>query len=66
MGAADLTIDPDSLDAAEGVYWTRRNWQMGLNSAGRLELRRPTQRKEKGKSLRYYAAEEKMHLEAVS
>lgn len=66
MGAADLTIDPDNLDVAEGVYWTRRNWQIGLNTAGRLELHRSAQRKEKGKSLRQYAAEEKKRLEADS
>lgn len=66
MGAADLTIDPDNLDVAEGVYWTRRVWQIGLNTAGRLELHRSTQRKEKGKSLRQYAAEEKKRLEADS
>ncbi|WP_083101151.1 hypothetical protein [Pseudophaeobacter leonis] len=59
-----MTIDPDNLDVAEGVYWTRRNWQIGLNTAGRLELRRSTQRKEKGKSLRQYATEEKKHLQA--
>ena len=40
MGAADLTIAPDNLNVAEGVYWTRRNWQIGLNSAGRIALRR--------------------------
>ena len=66
MGAADLTIDPDNLDVAEGVYWTRRNWQKGLNTAGRLKLHRSTQRKEKGKSLSQYAAEEKKRLEADS
>lgn len=64
MGVADLTIDPDNLDVAEGVYWTRRKWQTGLNTAGRLELRRVAQRKEKGKSLRQYAADEKKRLEA--
>lgn len=59
MGAADLVIDPDNLEHAEGVYWTRRNWKVGLNTAGRLELHRAFIRKEKKKSLRQYAADEK-------
>lgn len=62
MGSADLIIDPDNLDVAEGVYWTRRNWQIGLNTAGRLALRRYAQRKERGKSLRQYAVEEKERM----
>ena len=62
MGTADLTIDPDSLDYAEGVYWTRRNWRIGLNTAGCLDLHRVAQHKEKGKSLRQYATEERKRL----
>ena len=64
MGAADLIIDPDALDQAEGVYWTRRSWKSGLNTAGRLMLRRIEKNKDKGKSLRSYAAEEKIRLES--
>lgn len=63
VGAADLTFEPDNLEVAEGVYWTRRNWKTGLNTAGRLELRRVAQRKVKNKSLRDYAADEKKSLE---
>ena len=63
MGAANLVIDPDDLETAEGVYWTRRSWKTGLNTAGRLDLRRFSPRKERGKSLRKYAAEEKQRLE---
>lgn len=63
MGAADLILEPDNLEVAEGVYWTRRNWKTGLNTAGHLELRRIAQRKEPGKSLRQYAADEKGRLE---
>lgn len=62
MGAADLIIDPDDLDQAEGVYWTRRSWKTGLNTAGRLQLRRAEANKVKGKTLRRYAAEEKVRL----
>ena len=63
MGAANLVIDPDDLETAEGVYWTRRSWKTGLNTAGRLDLRRFSLRKERGKSLRKYAAEEKQRSE---
>ena len=58
LGAADLVIDLDDHKKAEGIYWTRRNWGMGLNTAGRFELRRIKAWKVKGKSLRQYAAEE--------
>ena len=66
MGAADLVIEPENLEEAEGYYWTRRNWKAGLNTAGRLKLRRIAQKKEKGKSLRQYAAEEKTRLHSES
>ena len=59
FGAADLEIEIDNLERAEGVYWTRRNWKMGLNTAGRLELKRIKVWKDKGKSLREYAAKER-------
>ena len=58
LGAADLVIDMDNIDKAEGFYWTRRSWQMGLNTAGRLELRRVKMWRDKDKSLCDYAAEE--------
>lgn len=64
MGAADLVIDFDNLDQAEGVYWTRRSWKTGLNTAGRLELRRVSANKVKGKTLRRYAADQKVKIEA--
>ena len=66
MGSADLVIDPDNLEVAEGNYWTRRNWKLGLNTAGRLDLRRVAPMKEKSKSLRQYAAEERDRLEQVT
>ena len=59
LGAANLVIDMDDLEKAEGIYWTRRNWKMGLNTAGRLELRRIKARKDKGKTLREYATEQR-------
>ncbi|GAA6198736.1 hypothetical protein NBRC116598_41810 [Pseudophaeobacter arcticus] len=51
---------------SEIIAVTVPNWQIGLNTAGRLELHRSTQRKEKGKSLRQYAGEEKKRLKADS
>jgi hypothetical protein len=59
MGAADLVVDLDDPSIGEGVYWTRRRWKLGLNTAGKLELRRITSRKDPSKNLRQYAAEEK-------
>jgi len=63
MGAADIIIDMEDLEIAEGVYWTRRSWKTGLNTAGRLSLQRVAHRKEKGKPLRKYAAEEKDRMQ---
>jgi hypothetical protein len=62
MGAADVQIDPDDLTKIEGVYWTRRSWKQGLNTAGRICLRRLEARKDPRKALREYAAEEKARL----
>ena len=54
LGAADLVIDLEDIETAKGEYWTRRNWRMGLNTAGRLELERVSAKKEKSKSLEQY------------
>lgn len=62
MGAADLVYDPHSHDDLEGVYWTRRSWIEGLNTAGRVRLRRVAPSKDPSKSLRDYALEEKARL----
>lgn len=62
MGAADLVHDPASPNDLEGVYWTRRSWIEGLNTAGCLKLRRVALSKDPSKSLRDYALEEKARL----
>lgn len=62
MGAADLVYDPHAPDKLEGAYWTRRSWIEGLNTAGRLRLRRVAASKDTSKSLREYALEEKARL----
>lgn len=66
MGAANLVFDADDLEVAEGVYWTRRSWKTGLNTASRLSLRRVAAFKEKGKPLRLLAAEEKARIEKTN
>ena len=40
LGAAVLEVSADGL-SLEGTYWTARNWTKGLNTAGRIELKRP-------------------------
>lgn len=39
LGAAALDFDPKQ-DRLRGCYWTTRSWRQGLNTAGRLNLRR--------------------------
>jgi len=63
MGAADLVYDPHAPDELEGIYWTRRSWIEGLNTAGRLRLRRVAPSKDGSKTLREYALEEKARLD---
>lgn len=65
LGAADLVIEMDNFVKAEGIYWTRRHWKLGLNTAGRLDLRRIKAWRDKGKSLRQYAAEERKRMTGV-
>ena len=38
-GAARLVYYPDQLELS-GTYWTKRMWQAGLNTAGRLKVTR--------------------------
>lgn len=59
MGSADVELDPDTLKSVEGVYWTRRMWKQGLNTAGRINLRKLSDWKDPAKSLKQYAAEAK-------
>lgn len=40
-GAANLCVEGRGADIwLEGVYWTNRNWHIGLNTAGKITLRR--------------------------
>lgn len=39
LGAACLTIDLNNATLA-GAYWTKRSWRSGLNTAGRIEVKR--------------------------
>lgn len=62
IGAADVQLDRDDPTAAEGVYWTQRRWTLGLNTAGRVSLRRIAPRLESDKRLADYAREERARL----
>lgn len=42
IGAAELTWDKCNPDLLRGVYWTRRSWRRGLNTAGILQLKKVT------------------------
>jgi hypothetical protein len=64
LGAADLAVGTEDHSRAEGTYWTRRSWKTGRNTAGKLELRRLSQRIDTHKTLRQYAAEHKAELAA--
>lgn len=57
LGAADLMLVNDGFSTAEGVYWTRRAWRTGRNTAGKISLQRRQSRKNNVKSLDEYAAE---------
>lgn len=59
FGAADLEVNPTNRKSISGVYWTRRRWQVGLNTAGAIQLRWHRESLEKGKTLLDYAIEEK-------
>ena len=40
-GAANLCVEWQDTDIwLEGVYWTNRNWHLGLNTAGKITLMR--------------------------
>ncbi len=41
LGAARVTVPLEGRPVVlEGNYWTDRNWNLGLNTAGRIRLRR--------------------------
>lgn len=63
LGAADLTIEDEGCNKAEGTYWTRRSWKTGRNTAGRLDLSRVSPTIDKKKTLRQCAAEYKAKIE---
>lgn len=43
-GAAELVVEHGDFISASGEYWTRRSWRGGMNTAGRLELRKVSDR----------------------
>lgn len=40
LGAADLILRADKYNEANGIYWTKRRWKQGRNTAGTIELKR--------------------------
>ena len=62
-GAADLAVTGKDWSRLKGVYWTRRSWRTGRNTAGTLELNRIAEREEAGQTLQNHAAMHKMKLE---
>ena len=41
-GAASMTVQTDGGGIwLEGTYWTNRNWHLGMNTAGKITLRKP-------------------------
>lgn len=40
IGASTLEIDYADLDSASGSYWTKRCWEDGRNTAGKISLKR--------------------------
>ena len=59
LGAADLQISSDDHTSIEGEYWTRRKWQLGLNTAGRIKLKRISDKRQPKKDLMTYALEKR-------
>lgn len=53
-GAAELKWNKCLPDELNGVYWNRRSWKTGLNTAGLLNLKKVENKLEKGKCLKDY------------
>lgn len=62
LGAADLEFDQEEPGTVRGEYWTRRRWRSGMNTAGYIELVRRSDGRDRSRTLRAYAAEEKARL----
>lgn len=62
LGAADLVYDTDEPEKVRGEYWTRRKWRAGMNTAGTIELVRRSDGKDRSKTIKDYALEEKAHI----
>lgn len=54
IGAANLAWNTCSPNKLEGVYWTRRNWRQGLNTAGLIYLQKVADKTDPEKSLKDY------------
>ncbi|MBK8197626.1 MAG: hypothetical protein IPK75_04585 [Acidobacteria bacterium] len=54
LGAAELEFHDHDLEKADGIYWTRRKWKQGLNTAGKIDLRRVSHSRSSSRSLKSY------------
>ncbi|MEO1688915.1 MAG: hypothetical protein AAFU61_13520 [Pseudomonadota bacterium] len=54
VGAAELRLEKGRSGVLEGEYWTRRRWRLGQNTAGRIELRRVSDRRDPERPLSDY------------
>ena len=54
LGAAELVFCGHKSGKAEGVYWTRRKWKLGLNTAGKIQIDRVTSKRDINKALCEY------------
>ncbi|MHC8493107.1 Cap15 family cyclic dinucleotide receptor domain-containing protein [Thalassospira sp. SM2505] len=62
LGAADLILRSDKYNEANGVYWTKRRWKDGRNTAGTLELKRVSNRLVSAGELRAIAERRKREV----
>jgi hypothetical protein len=65
FGAADLEVNPADRQTISGIYWTKRRWQVGLNTAGVIKLKWHREALEKGRTLLDYAIEEQKRIDSV-
>ena len=54
LGAAELVFPEHAIGSGEGIYWTRRKWKLGLNTAGKIQIERVSGNRATGKTLASY------------
>lgn len=54
LGAGELNFQHENLTISDGYYWTRRMWQRGFNTAGRISIEKMSESRISKKSLSEY------------